>query len=372
MDPEKQANFKYYPAGNILIQIRNTVGSSFNTESEPYGSSKLQLEANPLENQALIQELEKIDKIEKITAFNCINMTITFPDKSGSITSIKNFFPTLNREQMDEKQAILSSGTASYDEMVEKNGILVADGTAQVGDTLKIEGRSLDGSTFYIDAIVVGTYDRTDLMKDSPIVPGSPYFIMTYDTAKKLTGITNQTGILAVKNRDRYFDEALASIQRIVDRNEKIEVNTIEQTVKNIQYQYDSSIKALYMISAILFIFGGISLMNMLIVDFQSRRREFGLLEAAGITKKQLKTMLSREIGIYLGGSLVISFICGSIFSIIVCRRLDAINHCITLKLPWFFLLALIAVLFVIYFVFSMYSKIELKKANILSAIKSE
>lgn len=372
MDPEKQANFKYYPAGNILIQIRNTVGSSFNTESEPYGSSKLQLEANPLENQALIQELEKIDKIEKITAFNCINMTITFPDKSGSITSIKNFFPTLNREQMDEKQAILSSGTASYDEMVEKNGILVADGTARVGDTLKIEGRSLDGSTFYIDAIVVGTYDRTDLMKDSPIVPGSPYFIMTYDTAKKLTGITNQTGILAVKNRDRYFDEALSSIQRIVDRNEKIEVNTIEQTVKNIQYQYDSSIKALYMISAILFIFGGISLMNMLIVDFQSRRREFGLLEAAGITKKQLKTMLNIEIGIYLGGSLVISFICGSIFSIIVCRWLDAINHCITLELPWFFLLALIGVLFVIYFAFSMYSKIELKKANILSAIKSE
>ena len=38
IDPEKQASFKYYPAGNILIQIRNTVGSSFNTESEPYGS----------------------------------------------------------------------------------------------------------------------------------------------------------------------------------------------------------------------------------------------------------------------------------------------------------------------------------------------
>lgn len=38
IDPEKQASFKYYPAGNILIQIRNTVGSSFNTESEPYRS----------------------------------------------------------------------------------------------------------------------------------------------------------------------------------------------------------------------------------------------------------------------------------------------------------------------------------------------
>ena len=372
IDPEKQANFKYYPAGNILIQIRNTVGSSFNTESEPYGSSKLQLEANPLENQALIQELEKIDEIEKITAFNCINMTITFPDKSGSITSITNFFPTLNREQMDEKQAILSSGTASYDEMVEKNGILVAEGTAQVGDTLKIEGRSLDGSTFYINAIVVGTYDRADLMKDSPIVPGSPYFIMTYDTAKKLTGITNQTGILAVKNRDGYFDEALASIQRIVDRNEKIEVNTIEQTVKNIQYQYDSSIKALYMISAILFIFGGISLMNMLMVDFQNRKREFGLFEAIGITQKQLKVMLNREIGIYLGGSLIISLVFGSILSVIACMRLDAVNHCITFVLPWLFILALITILAIVYLIFTAYVKSELRKTSILSAIRDE
>ena len=372
IDPEKQANFKYYPAGNILIQIRNTVGSSFNTESEPYGSSKLQLEANPLENQALIQELEKIDEIEKITAFNCINMTITFPDKSGSITSITNFFPTLNREQMDEKQAILSSGIASYDEMVEKNGILVAEGTAQVGDTLKIEGRSLDGSTFYIDAIVVGIYDKTDLMKDSPIVPGSPYFIMAYDTAKKLTGITNQTGILAVKNRDGYFDEALASIQRIVDRNEKIEVNTIEQTVKNIQYQYDSSIKALYMISAILFIFGGISLMNMLMVDFQNRKREFGLFEAIGITQKQLKVMLNREIGIYLGGSLVISLVFGSILSVIACMRLDAVNHCITFVLPWLFILALITILAIVYLIFTAYVKSELRKTSILSAIRDE
>ena len=64
--------------------------------------------------------------------------------------------------------------------------------------------------------------------------------------------------------------------------------------------------------------------------------------------------------------------VCGSIFSIIVCRRLDAINHCITLKLPWFFLLALIGILFVLYFVFSMYSKMELNKTSILSAIKCE
>ena len=362
IDPAKQASFKYYPAGNILIQIRNTVGSSFDNEAEPYGSAKLQL----------MQELEKVDGIEKITAFDSVYMTATFSGGSGSITSISDFFPTLNREQTEEKQAVLSSGTADYDDMVEKNGILVAEDIAQVGDTLKIEGRAFDGRTFDVEAVVVGTYNRSDLMEDSPVVPGSPYFIMTYDTAKKLTGITEQTGILAVKNSEGCFDEVLTAVQKIADKNGKIEVNTIEQTIKNIQYRYSASINALYMTSAILFVFGSISLTNMLMVDFQNRKREFGLLEAVGTTRQQLKAMLDREMGIYLGGSLVIALVFGSILSVIVCRRLDAVNHCITLVLPWLFLLALVVVLAVIYLIFTAYAKSELKKTSILSAIREE
>ncbi len=372
IDPEKQANFKYYPYGNILIQIKNTVGSSFDKESEPYGSSKLQLEGNPLKSQALLQELEEIEGIEKITECDCIHMTITFPGGSGSITSITDFFPTLNREQMEEKQNVLSDGTADYDDMAARNGILAEEDTAKVGDTLKIGGRASDGSSFDIEAVVVGTYDRADLMEDSPVVPGSPYFIMTYDTAKKLTGITEQTGILAVKASDGYFQEVLDAVREIADRNGTIEVNGVEQTIANIQYRYHSSVRAMYMISAILFIFGSISLMNMFLVDFQSRKCEFGLFEVVGTTKNQLNKMLDREIGIYLGGSLAISLICGSILSVIVCRQLDMMNHCITLKLPWIFLLALAAVLAVIYLTFSVYARSELKKTSILSAIRDD
>ena len=340
IDPQKQATFKYYPYGNILIRVKNIAGSSFDNESEPYGSAKLQLEDNPLENQSLIQELEKIEGVKKITAFDCVYMTITFPDELGSITSISNFFPTLNREKIGDKQVVLSSGTADYDDMVEENGILVSEDIAQVGDHLKIMGRAVDGTTFDVEAVVVGTYNVSDLMEHSPVVPGSPYFIMTYDTAKKLTGITKQTGILAVENSDGYFEKVKTAIQAIANENEKIEVDTIEQTITNIQYRYNMSIRALYMISAILFVFGCISLMNMLMVDFQNRKREFGLFEAIGVTSKQLEIMLSREIGIYLGCSLAISLVCGSILSIIVCGRLDEVNHCITLEMPWLFLLA--------------------------------
>lgn len=372
IDPQKQATFKYYPYGNILIRVKNIAGSSFDNESEPYGSAKLQLEDNPLENQSLIQELEKIEGVEKITAFDCVYMTITFPDELGSITSISNFFPTLNREKIGDKQVVLSSGTADYDDMVEENGILVSEDIAQVGDHLKIMGRAVDGTTFDVEAVVVGTYNVSDLMEHSPVVPGSPYFIMTYDTAKKLTGITKQTGILAVENSDGYFEKVKTAIQAIANENEKIEVDTIEQTITNIQYRYNMSIRALYMISAILFVFGCISLMNMLMVDFQNRKREFGLFEAIGVTSKQLEIMLSREIGIYLGCSLAISLVCGNILSIIVCGRLDEVNHCITLEMPWLFLLALIAAIIIIHLILMAYIRGEIRKTNILSAIRDE
>lgn len=95
IDPEKQAKFKYYPIGEIQIQVKNIIGSSFDKEAEPYGSSKLQLEGNPLAEQALMQELIKIDGVEKITSSDCVYMTITFPGGNGSITSISNHCITL-------------------------------------------------------------------------------------------------------------------------------------------------------------------------------------------------------------------------------------------------------------------------------------
>lgn len=372
IDPEKQAVFKYYPAGSVLLQVKNHIGSSFDKESEPYGSSKLQLEENPLKNPTLWQDLENILGIKKITAFNCIYMSISFPGGSGSITSIMDTVPTLTREQMTEKQSVLSSGTADYDDMTEKNGILAAENIAHVGDTLQLEGRSPDGSTFKIDAVVVGTYNLTDLMERSPVVPGSPYFMMTYDMAKKLTGITEQTGILALSVTPDRFGEVLTAVQEVAEQNGKIIVNTIQQTIKNIKYRYNSSIKALYLTATILFVFGSISLMNMLMVDFQSRKREIGLLKAVGATQEQLKAMLRWEIGIYLGGSLIVSFVLGTIISIIVCLRLDAINHCISLKLPWLFLVAFLIVMIAIYLIFSVYANAELKKTGILPAIHEE
>lgn len=372
IDARKEAAFLYYPHGTIEVTIKNMIGSSFERQSEPYGGSRLQMEDNPLEDPELLQKLEAVEGVEKVTPEKCVYMSIQFPLQDGSIMTRANYFPTLDEEEIARRQSILSEGTADYDKMTEENGIWVEEGTAKLGDSVELSGRAPDGSTFHIDAVVAGIYKKADLMGKEPVVPGSPGFIMTYDTARKLTGITDQTGILTVQVSDENFDAVLSEVERIAEENGFLSVDSIRQTVKNIELTYGSSIKTYYMVSVILFIFGGISLVNMLLVDFQNRKREFGLLQAVGTTQKQLKTMLEREIWIYLSASLGIAVVCGGILSAVVCGYLDDVNHCISLKLPWGFLAGLLVVLAGIYLMFSMYARNELKKTSVLSAVREE
>ncbi|WP_419078638.1 recombinase family protein [Phascolarctobacterium faecium] len=307
-----------------------------------------------LRRDAIKQQAITLENIYKIMVnFDCVYNIINDEEKRNVVTAL---IKEIEIYRNDESEYPLKR--------IGLNFPVFKDG-GEVTELLWDKGNT-------VDAVVVGTYNPTDLMERSPVVPGSPYFMMTYDMAKNLTGITEQTGILAITVTPNHFDEVLSAVQEIAEQNGKISVNTIEQTIKNIEYRYSSSIKALYMAAAILFTFGGISLMNMLMVDFQNRKREFGLLEAVGATQKQLKAMLSREIGIYLGGSLTVSLVLGTIISIIACQRLEAVNHCITLNLPWLFLIALIAAMVVIYMIFTAYAKAELRKTGILSAIREE
>lgn len=371
IDAEKKARFRYFPYGDIQVSIQNIARSTFSSDTESFRSTRLQLEDNPLENQELIRQLEAIDGVEKVISSNCVMLMITFPADMGSITSVTNFVPTLDEEQIQDIKKILINGTADYVEMTENIGILTDENIADVGDTLTLEGRSNDGGEFSIDAVVVGTYNSADLMEEYPVVPGSPYFLITYDTAKKLTGVTDQTGMLSISTTADNYDAVSSIIQGIVDESDEIDCYLIEQTINNIQRNYNQSIQILYLVAVILFVFGGISLANTLLVDFRNRKREFGLLETVGATQRQLKRMLHTEVFLYLSGTFVISIVGGTVAGAIVCNNIDQSSHCIDYSFPWLFLLGLIAMLFVIQILFSLYTSHELKNTKMLDAIRA-
>lgn len=370
IDAEKQAKFLDFPDGDIQIEIQNIARTTFDANGEYNYSTRLQLENNPLENSSLLNQLYEIDGVETITPHNAIMATIAYSGGMGSVTIIGTYVPTITQEDFLQISNLLSDGNTTYTEMTEQNGILVDEQYAAVGDILTVTLRGVDGNALDLKAPVVGVYDNSKLMEEYPVVPGEPRFLMTYDTAKALTGVSSQTGVLSVSVDHEKYETVLSTIKDIADTSDEIDYFDISQTIENINLIYSSSIKTLYMISIILFLFGGISLTNNLLVDFRNRTREFGLLKAVGATQSQLKKMLHREIMIHLGATFLFSIMGSAIISYVVCRRLDESRHCITFAFPWLFFFAFIILLALIYCVFSFYASCKIKNTSIMQAIR--
>lgn len=235
IDAEKQARFQYFPDGEIQIQLRNAAQSTFTANGEYNYSTFLQLGNNPLENGDFIEKIEKMDGVEKVTPHNAIMTTIALPVGMGNWLHRANYTATLTQEQFSIVSDLLTEGSIDYNEMTKINGIFVEDKYASVGDTLTLQLRGIDGNELSLDVPVVGTYDGAKLMSVYPIVPGNPYFLMTYDSAKNLTGVSAQTGVLSVDVTKEKYDTVLSQINEIAQSGDEISVFNIEQNISGIK-----------------------------------------------------------------------------------------------------------------------------------------
>lgn len=370
IDARKSAEFRYFPFGEIQLDIQEFAKSTFDEQNEKNRGTRLQLESNPLENTELLEALRAVEGIENITPSPCLRLGVTFPDDMGSITTIINYVPTIDREQFLKLQKLFWDDKINYDLVTSQTAILADQDVAKTGDILTVEGRAADGTDFSEEMTVVGTYDKAVLMEEMPLLPGSPRFIITYDTGKNLTGVTNQTGILSVSVREGSYEEVAARVQAMADASDQIDLYTIEQNIRNIEYNYSRTIRTFYFISAIMFVFGCLSLMNTLIVDYQNRKREFGLFRAIGATQRQLRSMLRMESAFYLTVSIIIAVAGGLAASIAVSLRLDKMAHCIDFQYPWGVMTLIILGTAMLWIAMSFYSAGFLKNTEISEAVK--
>jgi len=372
IDAEKQARFEYYPAGDIEVMLQGVARSTFEANGEYNYDTRLQQEDNPLSDPALNEALLSIDGVEKVTAHKAIRATIEMPWDMGSILSQDSLVPVIDREDFNAVAALLTDGTPDYEAMSADNGILINNKYGKVGDRFSVSVRGIDGEKKTFTATAVGSFDPEALMAAYPLVPGSPTFLLTVDSVEQLTGVQDLTGVLTVQTEDGAFESVRKQIRQMADASDTIDENDILQTITNIQIINGITIRNLYLVAMLLFLFGGLSMSNMLIVDLRSRQKEFGLLEAVGATQRQLRRMLFWEMGTILGVTGLLSLLVGAVASAIVCARIDALHHCINVVLPWPFLLAFFALLFIIGGVTIAVAWQQLRRRSVLAAVRGE
>ena len=73
-------------------------------------------------------------------------------------------------------------------------------------------------------------------------------------------------------------------------------------------------------LTAIIGMVGILNFVNTILTGIVSRKKEFAMMEAIGMTRKQLSQMLILEGLFYAGITIAFSFILGILFSLTVCR----------------------------------------------------
>lgn len=371
VDAEKEARFGYYPAGDIELNLQSIARSTFDANGEYHYGTRLQLEDNPFSDPALIDALSAIPGVERVTPHDAIYATITIQLPAGDLLGQGNNVPVIDREDLAQMAPLLSNAV-DYDAMTAENAVLLSEEYGKAGDSVTLELRGKDGDPYEWQATVAATYDPSKLMENVPIVPGSPTFLLTADSATTLTGVTDLTGVLTIACADGAYDSVRAQVMQLAEASDEFDETDISQTIKNIEEINAATLRNLRLVAVILLLFGGISLANTLIVDLRNRRQELALLGVIGATRRQLVQMLRWELGTLILGAGCVSVVGAGIASMVALARIDAAHHCVTLVLPWTAGVAFLLLTLLIALLCAAYARIQLAQSDMLDVLRTE
>ncbi|MDK2587046.1 FtsX-like permease family protein [Romboutsia sedimentorum] len=136
-------------------------------------------------------------------------------------------------------------------------------------------------------------------------------FLIHDDAFEKIVDVdsTNKIGIYVDENKN---DEIKAYIKNLDKSNEYIESLYIDEQLKSYELMIDATKVIGYSLVIVIGVIGFMNLINSMISSIITRKKELGMLQAIGLTDKQLVKMLNIEAMFYTGVMLISSLTLGS------------------------------------------------------------
>ncbi|MBY2478299.1 ABC transporter permease [Clostridioides difficile] len=282
---------------------------------------------NPL-TDSLKNEIESIYGVKKVIESKSIKVNIIDPyikdkDNRQFTTLIKGITPELSKSF----EEYIVSGKIDYKKLNSDDLIINKYRTKSYGLDLKV------GDTVTFD-IFSGNDIIKKQMKVKGIIDNSNSGNMFFTSDKTLESLTpyNTNLDFSILIDKKYSKEVEESLLNIIQKNSSLMIYSYEDDYEMITRAFQYIVITSYIFVCLISCFGILNMTNILINSVLIRKKEFALLQAVGMTKKQLRKMLYREglnISIkavcissllgYLGSSLLCTFIKDVI-------RLDFIN----------------------------------------------
>lgn len=335
---------------------------SGNKEHPEYEWAEVQ-KNNPL-NEGLKQQIEELDGVERVDVFTALKVSGgPFEEKIGT-----EFINGVPEEYAEELKKGITEGNVTYEELKSGDKVILDRALLhwypdiKVGDKLKLNIHDGD-NTFQkeIEVAAIGEYG-TGLTNYNCL-------IMAKEGAEKLT-INNSSSYFQVI-ADKDYDEALeASLQAIVDGSGRLQMRTWKNDTWENAIQMTRG--ACYAFIIILAAISIMNLINTMINSVHVRKKELGMMQAIGMSDRQLMKMLQLEGIFYTVGTLIISIGVGSLagYPLFLYAKRTGMFDISTYHYPVTAAIIIILTLFVIQMLLAIFIAKSVRKDSLIERIR--
>ena len=359
IDPLAMAR-RSFPYGEIRLELGDYGPQAHN--SEQYS----ELQKSNLLTEDFRESILDIDGVEEIKEYQGTVLNVRMP--TGDIEPIVSDAYTPSSQKLLEEYLI--DGTADLQELINNNGIIIENGPqwketfgwdAAIGDELLIE---VGGQT--LEVKVMGIVDTN--------IPYGGYdtLFIPLEMLSKIVPIENLNYQFIVDTDDSKWAAAKDEIQKIIPPTSSLYVSTLNDWVEAYNEKLLNYRMPVYIFVMFIGVFGIINLLNTLITNILTRKRELGVLQAVGLSSKQLSKMLLIEGLFYTLGVLLLSISCGTLIGYLLCTVFSAMSifgkvsyHFPTVEMFSYFILML-----AVQMLFSYLAIRQIKKQSLVDQIR--
>ena len=309
-------------------------------------------------SESVIEELRNTEGVTKIQTRNYLVF-----EKGGIKQSVAIFDRQGFEDELGKSGVI---GDFSYDTVSRKNGYIYG-----YSHFMKESGQKIGDE---ISGTLSGGSSRADYTGTAMGAFGSVSadFIITEDTARKLGVFDNSYAYLWLWCDADARDGLSDKIRQMFDDNEHVYWESYEEA-------YDISERSGLLLKvfayAFLILIGIICFLNMantMIMNVITRKREWGILQAVGMSNRQLGSMLQSEGLLFTVGSVLISLLIGlpAGYAAFVFSKNEGFFGINVYHFPFPEVCAMIGVLFVMQMTLSFVLSRNVKKESVIDRIR--
>lgn len=320
IDVEAMAK-KAFPNGEFHIEVNPASAEGTRVENVT-----LLQESNPLDEklEASLLAIDGVSGVEKLAG--CVS-EMFFPN--GIKPKETPWFPIngLTKQQMSKYEGNILEGTADYNELIKKHGILVCDPDGLLQRYYDYSVKLGDKLQIVTDEGAIQELTVMGIMNDMSMGISMPFFFTADQNLPLLkANVNNFTVHFFVQSDMKKLNDIEAQVFTLTVQNQDLQITTMKDYMASLQKTLDSQKAPLYGLITLIAMFGFINLANTLMTNVISRQREFATLQSVGLSSGQLSRMLKTESLFYVAGTMAITLTVGTGCGILLCRLLNRIG----------------------------------------------